>query len=380
MINKIKKLKILLKKKFILLNLKKYNLVVFDCINDDYFKDLFDTVEYYSLSTRIERINKIYINLSVIKFIFANLFKRKLKQNYLISLIKQLNPKLVITLIDNSEEFSIISSYFHGKIQFYAIQGANRGDIKLKSDEEVKVYNFDTFFCFGSYEKDFYSEKKINIKNFIFSGPLRPSLALKYIQKERIIINNSKFDIFLPTELSITSPYNKFTNYSDSCIKLADYTLNVCSKHKLNLIFSAESYLNSETLKKENEFYKSVLKEYDIKLTPKTSKYSTYINLLGSKLIIGLNTTLLREAFYLKKKVFACNITNFVHADFPIKNIISPEIKDFNQFENHVLKLLEMKTENYFELIKNDLDKVVKFGVDCSGIINQEVKKIINNK
>ena len=38
-----------------------------------------------------------------------------------------------------------------------------------------------------------------------------------------------------------------------------------------------------------------------------------------------------------------------------------------------------MKTENYFDLIKNDLDKVVKFGVDCSGIINQEVKKIINN-
>ena len=89
-------------------------------------------------------------------------------------------------------------------------------------------------------------------------------------------------------------------------------------------------------------------------MTPKTSKYSTYINLLESKLIIGLNTTLLREAFCLKKKVFACNITNFVHANFPIKNIASPEIKDFNQFENHVLKLLEMKTENYFEFIKSD--------------------------
>ena len=183
----------------------------------------------------------------------------------------------------------------------------------------------------------------------------------------------------MPTELSITSPYNKFTNYSDSCIKLADYTANICSKHKLNLIFSAESFLNTKTFKKENEFYKDVLKTYNIKLTPKTSKYSTYINVLESKLVIGLNTTLLREAFYLKKKVFACNISNYVNANFPIKNISSPEIKDFNQFENHVLKLLEMKTENYFELIKNDLDKVVKFDVDCSSIINQEVKKIINS-
>ena len=28
---------------------------------------------------------------------------------------------------------------------------------------------------------------------------------------------------------------------------------------------------------------------------------------------------------------------------------------------------------------KSDLDKVVKFDVDCSNIINQEVKKLINN-
>ncbi len=379
MINKIKKIIILLKKKFIFQNLKKRNLVVFDCVNDNYFEDLFDNVDYYSLSTRIERINKIYINLDVIKFILVNFLKRKLKQNYLISLINQLDPKLVITLIDNSEEFSILSKYFNEKIPFYAIQGSNRGDIKLKSDDEVKVYNFNTFFCFGPYEKNFYLKKKINIKNFIFTGPLRPSLALKHIKRERIIIKDNKFDIFLPTELSINSPYNKFTNYSDSCIKLADYTANICSKHKLNLIFSAESFLNTETFKKENEFYKDVLKTYNIKLTPKTSKYSTYINVLESKLVIGLNTTLLREAFYLKKKVFACNITNYVSANFPIKNISSPEIKDFNQFENHVLKLLEMKTENYFELIKNDLDKVVKFDVDCSSIINQEVKKIINS-
>ena len=76
MINKIKKIIILLKKKFIFQNLKKCNLIVFDCINDDYFEDLFDNVNYYSLSTRIERINKIYINLDVIKFILVNFLKR----------------------------------------------------------------------------------------------------------------------------------------------------------------------------------------------------------------------------------------------------------------------------------------------------------------
>ena len=56
-----------------------------------------------------------------------------------------MKPKLVITLTDNSKEFSIISKYFDNEVPFYAIQGANRGDIKLKTIEDLKIYNFDTF-------------------------------------------------------------------------------------------------------------------------------------------------------------------------------------------------------------------------------------------
>ena len=33
-------------------------------------------------------------------------------------------------------------------------------DIKLKTIEDLKIYNFDTFFCYSPYEKDFYTEKK----------------------------------------------------------------------------------------------------------------------------------------------------------------------------------------------------------------------------
>ena len=38
-----------------------------------------------------------------------------------------MKPKLVITLTDNSKEFSIILKYFDNEIPFYAIQRANRG-------------------------------------------------------------------------------------------------------------------------------------------------------------------------------------------------------------------------------------------------------------
>ena len=366
-------------KKFIFRNLPEHKLIVFDCVNDKYFRELFQNTDYYSLSSRLERIETIFINFELIKFIFQNFLKRKIKQNYLISLIKQMKPKLVITLTDNSKEFSIISKYFDNEVPFYAIQGANRGDIKLKTIEDLKIYNFDTFFCYSPYEKDFYTKKKIKIKNYIYTGPIRASLALKYFNKERIVIKN-KHDIFLPTELSYESPYNKFTNYSDSCKKLAEFTLSFCDKNNLKLIFSAEAEKNTELFRKENKFYKNVLQRYDVKLTPKAHKYSAYQNMLESNLIVGLNTTLLREAIYLRRKVFACNLTLFDQADFPIRNIASPVIKNQSQFNNHLSKLLEMENKTYFEIIKNEIFKITQIDQDCSEIINSKVNNIILNK
>ena len=366
-------------KKFAFKNLSEHKLIVFDCINNKYFRELFKNTDYYSLSTRLERIETIFINFELIKFIFQNFLKRKLKQNYLISVIKQMRPKLVITLTDNSEEFSIISNYFENEVPFYAIQGANRGDIKLRRTEDLKIYNFDTFFCYSPYEKELYTKKKIKIKNYIYTGPIRASLALKYFKKERIVIK-SKNDIFLPTELSFNSPYNKFTNYSDSCKKLAEFTLSFCKKNNLKLIFCAESEKNTELFRKENEFYKNVLQRYDVKLSPKTHNYSAYQNMLESNLIVGLNTTLLREAIYLRRKVFACNLTLFDQADFPIRNISSPVIKNQTQFDNHLSKLLEMENKTYFEIIKNEIFKITQIDQDCSEIINSKVNNIIHNK
>ena len=86
-----------------------------------------------------------------------------------------MRPKLVITLTDNSEEFSIISNYFKNEVPFYAIQGANRGDIKLKRTEDLKIYNFDTFFCYSPYEKDFYTKKKLKLKTIFI--PVRLELV-----------------------------------------------------------------------------------------------------------------------------------------------------------------------------------------------------------
>jgi hypothetical protein len=72
-------------------------------------------------------------------------------------------------------------------------------------------------------------------------------------------------------------------------------------------------------------------------------------------------------------------LTYHPYADFPIKNIASPIINNFNDFEIHALKLLEMKTSKYFEILTDEVDKVVKWNVKSDEIILNSILKQINN-
>ena len=51
----------------------------------------------------------------------------------------------------------------------------------------------------------------------------------------------------------------------------------------------------------------------------------------------------------------------------------------FNDFEIHALKLLEMKTSKYFEILTDEVDKVVKWNVKSDEIILNSILKQINN-
>ena len=88
----------------------KKKIVIFDCEGLE-IKDALSDFNYFIVYTRANKIKKIYFSKKILLFLFFNFFKKSLKQNYLIALIKEINPKIVITMIDNSEDFYIISKY-----------------------------------------------------------------------------------------------------------------------------------------------------------------------------------------------------------------------------------------------------------------------------
>ena len=69
---------------------------------------------------------------------------------------------MVITQIDNSTEFSILTKILKkSKIKFIAIQNAGREGATFKN------LFLDIFFVFGEHYKNLYQKKMFQLKNFI---------------------------------------------------------------------------------------------------------------------------------------------------------------------------------------------------------------------
>ena len=104
--------KLLLKSKIKLKDPNKYKIVVYDDVEIGNFNQILKNYDYFTLKTRVQNIDETYITPNIIKRFIKN-FNGNLMTSYLTSLIEVINPKIVITFIDNSFKFSEIAKKLH---------------------------------------------------------------------------------------------------------------------------------------------------------------------------------------------------------------------------------------------------------------------------
>ena len=140
------------------------NLIVFDGMSYQDLTFVLEDFEYFVIENRKDRIKEINLSFHLlvysILYFYKIIIKNKLNLNslYCYSLIRIINPKVIITSIDNSIQFFQISKLLERYYFIMAIQNANRldfyrEDYKLKKnlsnlDFNSKVY-IPNYFCFG---------------------------------------------------------------------------------------------------------------------------------------------------------------------------------------------------------------------------------------
>lgn len=339
-------------------NPDKKDYIIYDDTLSQYLEIILKDKSFFILSTRIERMKKFYFSKEILIYIFKNFFKRSLKQNYLAAVINQISPKIVVTHIDNSNDFSITTKIFkNSKIKFIAIQNSGR-----EGDRFDKFY-FDKFFVFGKHYKDFYINKNVTVNKFHLVGSLKASLIKEILEKRNKEINKIKYDICLISEpqRTLSEDFSHIEDYAHFKGKIAKYTVDLCKKNNLRLVISGKFPLESDYFDFEKFFYKRYLNNENISISQGYKKdFNSYFNIMQSNLIIGANSTMLQESILFKKKILSCAFIN--HPDFDLSFPEECVLKDdnYSSFEKKVLSILSINQGEYLSKLSSKFDYIMK--------------------
>lgn len=161
--------------KIIFKNPKKKKILIFDRVSLDFLDFIFKKGSYEVLDVRYEFINFFAI-INIFKIILTNPFSilelKNYKQLYILSYIKLVSPKLVITSIDNNIFFYRLKKFFN-KICFISVQNGTRDSLFFKKLSKYKKNSLEVDFFFTLNENIIYFLKKKIKSKYISVGNLK---------------------------------------------------------------------------------------------------------------------------------------------------------------------------------------------------------------
>lgn len=381
---KLKKFLILtMKAKFIFNEPKKADIIIFDYNASKGLAEVLESLNYACLSNRIEEIQKIFITKKIILFIMKNFFKRSLKVNYLLCLIRIINPKILITRIDTSKDFHILSKILYKKIKCISLLQGDRtlefqGMLEEKPDVSIEVMNkyfIPEFFVFSDYDKKIFHASKAKIKKYEFVGSLNSSLAINYFKKKRKNFTKVNYDFCLISDPHIDAPTGV----------IAKYLHKICKENNLSYVIAADSDLTNDL---ELDYYKKFLnnEKFNI-IRNEKGKYSSYLTILKSKVIIGHKSTMLRESLGFDKKVLSVNayplfrkVASLNVLSYKKRNnkVIWEQRKDsYKKFKSAALKVHRMPKVKYFKSLGNK-EFLMKSNLNTADIIKKKISNYLH--
>jgi len=286
-VNLFNNLKKLIKAKYLYSKPPKKKILFFDEEGIGVIKKFFNKNDYEILNVRKENLNISIILKMLLNFKFSF-------RHYIYFYIKAVDPKIVITFIDNSILFYNYKKLFI-KIKFIAIQSGYR------------TKNHDIFLQLKNIKK---SRKKLKA-DYIFSfGEAVGSEYLKYIESKNIDLGSFKNNLVpisktfeKKKEVLFISQFRKNEEskpgYWSRERQLLPLVAKFCKTYNLNLSVAGASYVESI----EKKYFSKILNEFKFNFIKRKSELSNYKLLDKFRLIVFIDSTLGYEAIARNKKV-----------------------------------------------------------------------------
>ena len=374
---------ILKKSNFKFTNPKNTDVLIFDNESSDIIKNLLSNFKFYTLKTRPDKIDTFYFTLKVI-FLSFFYYRGNILSSYLISIISIINPKVVITFIDNSLKFSELALRFkeiNKRIKFIAVQNGSRYEIleneflfknNIINENINKKFYIPTFLTFGKYENQIYKKLKIRVIRSQPVGSLNLERYNEYKRKNKIKIKKKKQICLLSDHGAWQSKINEFDNnieknfisLTNFCIKFSkkyNYKIKICQKRVKDKNLDKEKIFETDYFSEKKAFKKYLNPKYysyfKMSLLKRDKNiFKTYLNMEESEVLISTMSTMLRENLFLRNKILAANLTGNSIYNFPINGFLSFNDNCYEKFEKKLLSIIKMSNKTYFKKIGKNTD------------------------
>jgi surface carbohydrate biosynthesis protein len=312
---------------------------VFESMLDDIFLS-FRVVGHFLLNLSHFKINSIKNYSTRLRGIVGQMWNI-----YILSVIKVINPRVIITLIDNHPVFHWLCENYSGA-ELMAIQNGTRTRGQLHSNKSG--YILQHYFCFGNYEKDLFSEFGYKVKNYYPVG----SLLSGYYINSKMLNQDPIYDICVISSWRGDIGNTDDVKESMKAMKIFDEMLSRYIQEtniKVSIIMRSEPESNDRNIPiygNEKEYFQNIYPDSVNLIDPDFQNRNIYSEMLKGNLIISMGSTTPREAFGMGKKILYCDFTKSdLYNDY--HEMVLHKDQNYESFKKRLDELLEISIDDY---------------------------------
>ena len=284
-----------------------------------------------------------YLGIPVLRSFLKQVFKSEHPAvAYAIAQIDCIKPKIVVTIIDNSEFFYEVSRHCKGP-RFLAIQNANRVDTVFLPPAKARKIHIPEYACYGEYERDLYLAKGASVGRFYPVGSLRDAL---YRATKRADDTAKPYDVCVVSEGGPGADQAWFPGIERSMILILEHALRFCEERNLRLCVAGKRP-DSPHFEIEKEWIvRNLGREIEV-IRPRRYEFTTWQMIDRSKISLAQCSTALREGMGRGNRVLFCNYSDNANLDFPVDGIWFLKDASYDAFERRMLALLAMSDADF---------------------------------
>lgn len=377
----------------------KKKILVYDIVNFKYFQKFLKNKNYHILYVRKEIFNLPIMLTTLIKHGIEDL-----NYKYKLEYIKYVNPKYIITMIDNDTDFL---AYKFDNIKKIAIQNAYRRTAFPDIFSGVrysnkKRYNLDYIFCFNKsiakiYKNSFGCKTIVigSLKNNTYKKKKKSKHSIGYVSQYRITASDGG-SVFPYHEFKKNFKLTNFSrkNYKDykdaneffeDDKRILNYILKYLNNKKIKLHILG---VMKHSQKKEYLYYKKICPDFKFKFIKNNLYDKSYKLLDNYQNIIGIDSTMLYEAFARNIKVgfFSVRKSPFinhkVYFGYPFNTKPKGACWTYERKFKEVKRILDYLLKSKYSDYNKDMEDYIlnltyydennlKFSKELKNIINQ---------